>query len=123
MKDISCVYSDGHNITLVDSEGNSMVSPLNLNCIQDAKYEFGSLVFTNEKGYEIRIGVDAMVDDSLSRLFDCWSSSYSPTSEPRDSTTVILSKIAAKVLGEFLQTPDGVRAIEKELNNYFNGTS
>ena len=126
MKDINTAYCDGHCITMYDSEGNTLVTPLNLDhCIKDVRYECGSLVFTDINNQEIRIGTDNLVDDSLSRISGYYWNGYGedPAQPLGNSTNAILARITAKVLGEFLQTPDGVRAIEKELNNYFNGTS
>ncbi len=125
MKNIDAGYSDGHNMTLFDSEGNSIMVPLNIDyCLKDVKYEDGSLVFTDVNGQETRVCTDTLVDDSLKRLTGYQNGCFSsPESGHGDSTSAILAQITAKVLGEFLQTPDGVRAIEKELNNYFNGTS
>ena len=127
MKDIQTAYCDGHNITMLDSEGNSIVTPLNIDyCLKDVRYECGSLVFTDVNGQETRICTDMLVDDSLGRLTSYWNGYVSQSSQDSsygNSTNAILARITAKVLGEFLQTPDGVRAIEKELNNYFNGTS
>jgi hypothetical protein len=103
------------------------VTPLNIDyCLKDVRYECGSLVFTDVNGRETRVCTDALVDDSLKRLTGYWNGyDYSSSSESGygNSTNTILAQIIAKVLGEFLQTPGGVRAIEKELNNYFNGTS
>jgi hypothetical protein len=129
MKDIETVYCDGHNITMYDLNGNISISaPLNLDSfIMDVKYDGGSLVITHSDGREERICTDALVDDSLGRITGNWGFSggdgYSYGYHDGNSTNAILARITAKVLGEFLQTPDGVRAIEKELNNYFNGTS
>jgi hypothetical protein len=129
MKDIETVYCDGHNITMYDPNGNISISaPLNLDSfIMDVKYDGGSLVITHSDGREERICTDALVDDSLGRITGNWGFSrgdgYSYGYHDGNSTNAILARITAKVLGEFLQTPDGVRAIEKELNNYFNGTS
>lgn len=125
MKNIDAGYSDGRNITMLDSEGNSINIPLNIDyCLTNVRYEDGSLVFTDVNGYETKVCTDALVDDSLKRLTGYQNGcSSSPESGHGDSTSAILAQITAKVLGEFLQTPDGVRAIEKELNNYFNGTS
>lgn len=123
MKDIETVYCDGHNITMYDPNGNISISaPLNLDSfIMDVKYDGGSLVITHSDGREERICTDALVDDSLGRIWG--SSGGDGYYHDSNSTNAILARITAKVLGEFLQTPDGVRAIEKELNNYFNGTS
>ena len=129
MKDIETVYCDGHNITMYDSNGNISIStPLNLDSfIMDVKYDGGSLVITHSDGREERICTDILVDNSLGRITGNWGFSggddYSYGYRDSNSTNAILARITAKVLGEFLQTPDGVRAIEKELNNYFNGTS
>ena len=129
MKDICTAYSDGHSLTLCDSEGNSITTPLNLGrCIKDVKYEFGSLVFIDQGNQEIRINIEALVGDNFYRIINnlCWNGNSSApidSSGDHNSTNTILARIISKVLGEFLQTSDGVRAIEKELNNYFNGTS
>ena len=109
---------------MYDPNGNISISaPLNLDSfIMDVKYDGGSLVITHSDGREERICTDALVDDSLGRIWG-FSGGDGYSYYDNNSTNAILARITAKVLGEFLQTPDGVRAIEKELNNYFNGTS
>lgn len=125
MKDIDCACSDGRTMTIYDSVGNSIRVPLNLdNCIKDVRYEYGTLVFINQNDQEIRICTDLLVNDSLNKITSYWNYDWSsPENQNNYSTNAILARITAKVLGEFLQTKEGVKAIEKELNNYFNGTS
>ena len=108
---------------MYDSEGNQIMIPLNLDCcLRDVWYENGSLVFTDSSGQETRICTDGMVDDRLSRISGYWEN-YSAGGNQSGDFTTALAQITSKVLVEFLQTPDGIKSIEKELNNYFNGTS
>lgn len=126
MKNVDGAYCDGHNITMYDSEGNSICTPLNLDSfIKEVRYDGGSLVITHSDGREDRICTDDLVDDSLDRITNNlgFSGGDGYSYYDNNSTNAILARITAKVLGEFLQTPDGVKAIGRELNNYFNGTS
>ena len=124
MKDINSVYSDGHNIFLYDSDGNSICTPLNLdNYVKDIQYDESSLILTYSDGQVTRICTDMLVEDSINQLAKNWSYTSGQDNYYSNSTNEILAKITARVLSKFLQTSDGVKAIEKELNNYFNGIS
>lgn len=125
MKDISSVNSDGHTIFLYDSDGNSIGTPLNLDsCVKDIRYDGTSLIIIYSDGQITRICTDMLVDDCINnRLNKSWSYTPGQDNYHGNPTNEVLARITAKILGNFLGTPDGVRAIKKELDNYFNGTS
>jgi len=85
--------------------------------IKDVSYNSGCLEVIKGNGQAIFIPTDVMVKDTLDSILP--QNNEGSTEYTGKGPNSLLAKITSKVLSNFLSSPEGIRAIEEELNIYF----